>query len=111
MSARLACVALALALGACAGQQWVREGTSTEQADKDTMDCNRWAANEASLRAGGFYGPTYYGPYYPYRTITRADRGWDPYGYRQVDEAQLGDFCMRAKGYQRAASEKQEPRR
>ncbi|HET7363174.1 MAG TPA: hypothetical protein VFJ70_06310 [Burkholderiales bacterium] len=91
MSSRLACVALALALCGCAGPQWVRQDTSAEQADKDTMDCNRWAANEASLRAGGFYGP-YYGPY----------RGWGPYGYRQVDEAQLGDFCMRARGYQRA---------
>ena len=95
---RIACVALALALSACAGPQWLREGTSVEQADKDTMDCQRWAVNEASLRAGGFYGP----PYYSHRAITRADRGWDPYGYRQVDEAQLGDFCMRSKGYQRA---------
>ena len=87
MSSRLACVALALALWGCAGPQWVRQDTSAEQADKDTMDCNRWAANEASLRAGGFYGPY-------------------NYGYRQVDEARLGDFCMRVRGYQRAASGK-----
>ena len=102
MSSRLACVTLALALSACATQSWVREGTSAAQADKDTMDCNRWAANEASLRAGGFYGPTYYGPYYSPGVITRPDTGRDPRGYRHVDEAQLGDFCMRARGYQRA---------
>jgi len=102
MSIRLSSMALALALWGCAGPQWVRQDASAEQADKDTVDCQRQAANEASLRAGGFYGPSYYGPYYSRRSITRPDTGWDPYGYRHLDEARLTDLCMRAKGYQRA---------
>jgi hypothetical protein len=102
MSYRLALMALALAVCGCAGSQWVRPDASTEQADKDTVDCQRYAANEASVRAQGFYGPSYYGPFYSRRAITRPDPGWDPYGYRQLDEARLTDFCMRSKGYQRA---------
>jgi len=101
MSRTLAALAVALVLGGCA-PQWVRQGASGEQADKDTVDCQRQAANEASVRAGGFYGPSYYGPYYSRRAITRPDTGLDPYGYRHLDEAQLTDLCMRAKGYQRA---------
>ena len=104
MSYRLAFITLVLALCGCAGPQWVKPDASSELADKETVDCQRWAANEASLRAGGFYGPSYYGPYGPFarRAITRPDTGWDPYGYRQLDEARLTDFCMRSKGYQRA---------
>ena len=102
MNRRLGCMILAVALCGCAGQQWVRQGATPEQADKDIVDCQRWATNEATARAGGFYGPSYYGPYYSHRAITRPDTGFDPYGYRQLDEARLGDSCMRAKGYQRA---------
>ena len=102
MSRQLAFIALAVALCGCAGPQWARQDASAEQADKDTVECQRKAANEASLRAGGFYGPSYYGPFYSRRAISRADPGWDPYGNRQLDEARLTDLCMRAKGYQRA---------
>ncbi len=102
MSRRFASFALALALCACAGPQWVRPDASAEQADKDTVDCQRYAANEATVRAQGFYGPSYYGPFYSRRAITRPDPGWDPYGNRQLDEARLTDLCMRSKGYQRA---------
>ena len=102
MSYRLAFMALALALCSCASPPWVRQDASAEQTDKENVDCQRKAANEASLRAGGFYGPSYYGPYYSRRAITRSDTGFDPYGYRHLDEAQLTDLCMRAKGYQRA---------
>jgi hypothetical protein len=102
MTRYVASLILALVLYGCAGQQWVRQDATPAQADKDTVDCQRWAANEASVRAGGFYGPSYYGPYYSRRAVTRPDTGFDPYGYRQLDEARLGDFCMRAKGYQRA---------
>jgi hypothetical protein len=102
MSRRIIFTALALALAGCASPPWVREGASAEQADRDTVECQRWATNEASLRAGGFYGPAYYGPYYGRRAITRPDTGWDPFGYRHLDEAQLTDWCMRANGYRRA---------
>jgi len=102
MSRYLPSILLALALCGCAGQPWQRQGASAEQTDKDIVDCQRQAANEASLRAGGFYGPSYYGPYYSRRAISRPDTGLDPFGYRHLDEAQLTDFCMHAKGYQRA---------
>jgi hypothetical protein len=102
VSRYLASMIVALALCGCAGRPWLRDSATPEQADKDTVDCQRWAANEASLRAGGFYGSSYYGPYFSRRAVTRPDTGFDPDGYRQLDEARLGDFCMRAKGYQRA---------
>jgi hypothetical protein len=98
-------LSLAALLGACSEPRWVRQDVSAEQADRDDIDCQREAAREASLRAGGFYGPAYYGPYrWPYgrSAASRPDTGFDPYGYRTLDEARLTDFCMRAKGYQRA---------
>jgi len=101
MKRRLACLILAAALCGCVGQQWVRQGATPEQADKDTVDCERQATNEASLRAGGLYGPSYNGPYYRGRSTTRSDIAWDPYD-RQLDEARLADLCMRAKGYELA---------
>jgi len=102
MNRYLASIVFALVLCGCAAQPWVRQDASVAQADKDTVGCQRQAANEASLRAGGFYGPSYYGPFYSRRAMSHADRGWDPYGNRQLDEARLTDLCMRAKGYQRA---------
>jgi hypothetical protein len=99
MSRPFLLVLLALFAGACSTSQWVREGVASEQADRDQIDCQRWAGREASLRAEGFYGPPY-GPF--------AGRGFGPtpvvpHGYRMLDEAQLGDFCMRVKGYERAS--------
>ena len=95
-------LSLLLLLAACDTPRWARQDASAAQADQDDIDCQPQAAREASLRAGGFYGPSYYGPYYSRRAITRSDTGFDPYGYRHLDEAQLTDLCMRAKGYQRA---------
>ena len=95
---------LAALLMACDTPRWVRQDASAEQADQDDIDCQRQAAREASLRAGGFYGPSYYGPYrWPSgrSAASRPDTGFDPYGYRTLDEARLTDLCMRAKGYQR----------
>jgi hypothetical protein len=85
MSRPFLLVALALFAGACSMSQWVREGVTAEQADRDQIDCQRWAGREASLRAEGFYGPA---PVVPH-------------GYRTLDEARLADFCMRVKGYER----------
>ena len=64
MSLRFLLVLLLAALaGACSTPRWVKQDASAEQADRDDIDCQRQAAREASLRAGGFYGPAYYGPY------------------------------------------------
>src|SRR4051812_46076484 len=104
MSRHLASMILGLALCGCAGQQWVRQDATPQQADKDTVDCQRWATNEASLRAGSLYGPSYNGPYYRGRGTTRSDMTLDPYGDGQLEEARLADLCMRAKGYELAPS-------
>lgn len=86
---------LGLLLGACSGE-WVKPDASAAQSDRDQMECNRWAAREAGLRAEGFYGPGHY----PHRY--GPGPAMDPWGYRARDEAYLADYCMRANGYQRA---------
>lgn len=92
-------------LAACDTPRWARQDASAERADQDDVDCQRQAAREANLRAGGFYGPPYYSPfpYGPYgrRAVSRPDPVSDPYGRRALDEARLTDLCMHAKGYQR----------
>jgi hypothetical protein len=95
---------LAALAGACSTPRWVKQDASAEQADRDDIDCQRQAAREASLRAGGFYGPAYYGPYrlpYSRGAVSRPDGAFDTYGYRTLDEARLTDLCMRVKGYER----------
>lgn len=104
MSSQRICVLLALMLGACSTSEWARQGVTAEQADRDQIDCQRWAWREASLRTEGFYGP-WYGPYGPFASRKFGPGAIDPSGYRVLDEAQLADFCMRAKGYQRAPKE------
>jgi len=94
----LSLLLLAAMLSACNTTRWVRPDTASEQADRDDIDCQRWAAREASTAA--FYGAYGYGPYN--RRITRPDTGLpDRYGYRVRDEAGLHNLCMRTKGYQR----------
>jgi hypothetical protein len=104
MTARIASILLVAAFAACSSTRWVKQGVSTQQTDQDDIDCQRQAAREASLRAGGFYGPSYSPLFGPLgrRPVTRADTPFDVTGYRQLDEAQLTTLCMRAKGYQRA---------
>jgi hypothetical protein len=73
---------------------------TAEHADRDQIDCQRWAAREASLRAEGFYGPGY-GPYGPFASRRFGPEPVNRSGYHMLDEARLADFCMHAKGYQR----------
>ena len=87
-----------LALAACAGPSWVRPDTPQEVADRDDMDCQRWARTEASNIASGFYD----GPLYSHRSISRPEPVFDRNGYRAMDENQLTATCMRTRGYQRA---------
>ena len=89
---------LCLLLAACAGPRWERPNTPPEIADRDDMDCQRWARTEASNRASGFYD----GPVYSQRSISRPEPVFDRYGYRAMDENQLTDYCMRTRGYQPA---------
>ena len=92
---------LALLLCACAANEWVRHDVTAEQADRDQIECQRWASREASVRADGFYGPGY-GPYGPFASRRFGPGATDRSAYHMLDEARLADFCMRAKGYQRA---------
>ena len=88
---------LCLLLAACAGPRWERPNTPPEIADRDDMDCQRWARTEASNRASGFYD----GPIYSQRSISRPEPPFDSRGYRTFDEGSLTDFCMRSRGYVR----------
>jgi hypothetical protein len=88
---------LLLALAACAGPSWVRPDTPQEVADRDDMDCQRWARIEASNIASGFYD----GPY-SQRSISRPEPVFDRNGYRAMNENQLTAHCMQTRGYQRA---------
>jgi hypothetical protein len=89
-------VYLGFALSGCALDEWGRPDVTAEQSDRQQIECQRWAGRESSLRAEGFYGP---GPFGYHRFGAGATM--DPLGYRTLDEAQLGDFCMRANGYAR----------
>ncbi len=89
---------LVLLLAACAGPRWERANTPPDIADRDDMDCQRWARTEASNRAAGFYD----GPLYSHRSISRPEPPLDTHGYRAMDENSLTDFCMRSRGYQPA---------
>lgn len=102
MSRYFASIVLASVFYGCAGQQWVRQDATPAQVDKDTVDCERQATDEASRRAGGLYGPSYNAPYYRGRGTTRSDIAWDPSADRQLDEGRFVDVCMRAKGYELA---------
>lgn len=84
-----------LFIGGCATQSWVRPNTPPDIADRDDVDCQRWARTEASNRASGFYD----GPVYSQRSISRPEPPFD--SHRTYDEASLTDFCMRSGGYVR----------
>ena len=93
------CLLLALLLvAACASPGWERTNTPPDIADRDDMDCQRWASREASNRASGFYD----GPVYSQRSVSRPEPALDRNGYRAMDENALIDYCMRSRGYQRA---------
>jgi hypothetical protein len=79
---------LVLVVAGCSTSEWVRDDRNAEETDRDIVDCTRQAQREASLRAGGFYGPGYGPGSYAQRN-------------RMLDEAGMTDFCMRSRGYQR----------
>lgn len=85
-----------LFLAACAGPRWERPNTPPDVADQDDVACQRWARQEASNIASGFYD----GPILSQRSISRPEPVMDPHGYRAMNESQLTDFCMRSRGYQ-----------
>ncbi len=86
---------LAALLCACTPTQWARPDVSAEQAEQDEIDCQRQAWHQANLRIGPYYGP------FGRRYLGPPGAFFDPYGNRMLEEAQLADFCMRNKGYQR----------
>jgi hypothetical protein len=94
---RAAGIVFLAALAACASSTWVRPDTPQDVADRDDIQCQRWARTEASNIASGFYD----GPIYSRRSISRPEPSFDSRGYRTMNEASLTDSCMRSKGYQR----------
>ncbi len=89
---------LTLLLIGCTAARWERPGTPPDLADREDMDCQRWARMEASNRASGFYD----GPLYSQHSISRPEPVFDRNGYRAMDENALTDYCMRSRGYQPA---------
>ena len=87
-----------LALAACAEPRYVRPNTPPDIADRDDVECQRWARTEASNIASGFYD----GPLYSHRSISRPEPVGDRFGQRAMNENALTDTCMRGRGYQRA---------
>ena len=93
-----AALCLTLLLIGCTAPRWERPGTPPDLADREDMDCQRWARMEASNRASGFYD----GPLYSQHSISRPEPVFDRNGYRAMDENALTDYCMRSRGYQPA---------
>jgi hypothetical protein len=79
---------LLVLISACSTSEWVRADRNAEETDREIVDCTRHAQREASLRAGGFYGPGYGPGAYAQRN-------------RMLDEAAMTDFCMQSRGYRR----------
>ena len=87
-----------LLLAACTGPRWERPDTPADVADHDDVDCQRWARQEASNIASGFYD----GPILSQRSISRPEPVFDRNGTRAMNEYTLAEFCMRSRGYQPA---------
>ncbi len=87
-----------LALAACSNPGWVKPDTPQPVADRDDMECQRWARTEASNIASRFYD----GPIRSQRSISRPEQPFDSRGYRTMNEVSLADSCMRTRGYQPA---------
>ena len=87
-----------LLIGCSTAPRWEKPGTPPDLADRDDVDCQRWARMEASNRASGFYD----GPLYSQRSISRPEPVFDRNGYRAMDENALTGYCMRSRGYQPA---------
>jgi hypothetical protein len=89
-----------LLLCACSSSVWVRHDVTAEHADRDQIDCQRWAAREQACARKGSMDPgtarTDLSPEFDPGPVNRS-------GYHMLDEARLADFCMHAKGYQRAS--------
>ena len=92
---------LFLLFAACAGPRWERPNTPPDIADRDDVDCQRWAKREASNIASGFYD----GPY-GHQSVSRPEPVFDRYGTRAMNEYTLTESCMRSRGYQPAPSGK-----
>jgi len=99
---------LTLGLGACASMEWAKPDSTPEQAEADSLQCQRDAWQEAHrywyYRPFGPMGfrdalgrPLFGGPY---------GVGPDPFADPALQESRLAMFCMRSKGYELVPSGK-----
>ena len=92
--------ALLLLATACTPMEWVRPGTSLQQMQADSAECNDLAWQESQRM-------WLWDPWHPWFGYTRFGRsrwpywgyGPDPMMWRMQIERDLYDFCMRARGY------------
>ena len=87
-------LALAFALPGCA-MQWVRDGTTAEQADADELQCDRDAQYHAWRLQPLTPGPAIDASGKPILGPDGRFTGRGPY----VEERRFAYFCMKKKGY------------
>jgi hypothetical protein len=99
MTRGTAALAVALALSACAGQQWVKPGVSADVAASDYAECSS-LAQQASRRSGDIEADI----------LASRGRDWENSGtlgahknvFAAESDRQTGDVmgnCMRLRGY------------
>jgi hypothetical protein len=99
---RLAIV-LALAATACTPMQWVKQDVSAAQVQADEQECQQHAWREAQFRS--WHYQTMLGPVFARDAFGRGFFVWpttpmvDPYGHQLMEESQITQFCMEARGY------------
>jgi hypothetical protein len=105
--------AAAVLLAGCTPMEWVREDTSAEQLQQDSIQCQQAAWREARSL------DWQYAPFgaYPFRDpfVRRLFWPYGPYAYSYpfgdpyLEEGRLAQFCMRNKGYRLEPREKTPP--
>jgi hypothetical protein len=93
-------LAATLLLAGCQALTWDKPGMAPELIQQDQQECGRLASQQA-FRDYAFRSNPFPSPFFD----RRADARWFAYS-RQLEldrmghEAQLQDFCMRARGYE-----------
>jgi hypothetical protein len=104
---RSALAVLALLLSGCAPMRWEKADATSEQLQRDSIECQQEAWREA--HAGAFYSPA--SPIVVQDSMGRATVTWPggpfagAFGDPLLEEGRLAQFCMRARGYQLVPAE------
>ena len=78
--------------------EWVRPNTSPQQRAQDLNECRALAQHQAFAETFSYPPFAYRGRYYN-RPYFGGPYGGDPFFFQMQREQELGDFCLRARGY------------